>query len=94
MTCETGRTETKSPDPPVPSGVNSLPNAMKNAGEATPFPSSNHPGVVNLAMCDGSVKSLTNEIDCVVYLRLWTPAETRRRFVGFVPEDPVNEAED
>lgn len=79
-------------DPPVPAGVNSLPNAMKDSGENTPFPSSNHPGgVVSFALCDGSVQTLSANIDRLVYLKLLTPAGTPRRFPGFVPQDILGE---
>lgn len=78
-------------DPPSPPGVSSLPNAMRDAGEGTPFPSSNHPGIVVVSMCDGSVRVLSQTIDRVAYLRLLTPGGTQPRFTGFVPEDPVSD---
>lgn len=78
-------------DPPTPVGVNGLPNAMKESGEATPFPSSNHTGVINFAFCDGSVRALSETVDRQVYLRLLTPAGTKRRFPDFMPEQPVSD---
>jgi len=80
-------------NPPSPAGVDGLPNAMKEFGEATPFPSSNHLGVVNIAMCDGAVRTISEDIGREVYLRLITPAGTKRRFPTFVPEQPVNSNE-
>jgi prepilin-type N-terminal cleavage/methylation domain-containing protein len=80
-------------DPPVPTGVSSLPNAMKDSGENTPFPSSHHFGIVNFAFCDGTVKSLSEDIDRTVYLKLLTPAGARRRFTGFVPQDILSSNE-
>ncbi|MCA9050472.1 MAG: DUF1559 domain-containing protein, partial [Planctomycetaceae bacterium] len=83
-------TGTSFPDPPVPSGVSGLPNAMRDNGEGIPFPSSFHPGIVNVVFCDGSATSLSDNIDRTVYVRLVTPAGTRIRFAGFRPEDPVS----
>lgn len=73
-------------DPPVPAGVNGLPNAMRSSGEGTPFPSSNHPGICCVAFCDGAVKTLSNGIDRLVYLRLLTPGGAKRRFSAFIPQ--------
>ena len=42
-----------------------------------PFPNSNHPGGVNVAMCDGSTRFLSEDIDLRVYAYLITPAGTR-----------------
>lgn len=80
-------------DPPVPDGVSSLPNDMKLSGENTPFPSSNHFGVVNFAMCDGSIRTISDEIDRKVYLKLLTPAGSHRRFPGFIPQDILSDNE-
>jgi len=77
-------------DPPTPTGVSGMPNAMKSAGENTPFPSSNHFQIVNFALCDGSVRSISENIGRTVYLKILTPAGAKRRFTGFVPEDLLN----
>ncbi|MFO0977188.1 MAG: DUF1559 domain-containing protein [Planctomycetaceae bacterium] len=77
-------------DPPSPAGVDGRPNAMKNAGENTPFPSSNHFQIVNFAFCDGSVRTVSENVDRTVYLKILTPAGAKRRFTGFVPEDLLN----
>jgi prepilin-type N-terminal cleavage/methylation domain-containing protein len=74
-------------DPPSPAGVNGLPNAMKNAGENTPFPSSGHFQIVNFALCDGSVRSIEENVDRTVYLKVMTPAGSKRRFADFVPQE-------
>jgi prepilin-type N-terminal cleavage/methylation domain-containing protein/prepilin-type processing-associated H-X9-DG protein len=42
-----------------------------------PFPSSNHSSGVNIVMCDGSVKFLTDTIDGTVYSKLITPAGSK-----------------
>ena len=80
------------PDPPLPASYSGLPNAMKKSGEGTPFPSSNHTGVVVVAMCDGSVTTLSDQIDRRVYIQLLTPAGVQRRFNGFLPEDPISQS--
>ncbi len=77
-------------DPPTPAGVSGLPNVMKSAGENTPFPSSNHFQIVNFAFCDGSVRTVSENVDRTVYLKILTPAGAKRRFTGFVPEDLLN----
>lgn len=84
---------TSFPDPPLPVGVSGLPNAMKMAGEGTPFPSSNHYGVVNFVLCDGSARTISTDIDRQVYLRLLTAAGTGSRFVGFLPETPPSDSD-
>ena len=81
------------PDPPLPAGTSGVPNAMRFAGEGTPFPSSNHPGRVNVVMCDGSARSLSDNIDRTVYVKLVTPAGVKPKFAGFLPEDPLSQAD-
>jgi prepilin-type N-terminal cleavage/methylation domain-containing protein/prepilin-type processing-associated H-X9-DG protein len=80
-------------DPPSPDGVDGMPDKMKEWGENTPFPSSNHFGVVNFAMCDGSVRSISKDIDRKVYLKVLTPAGSHRRFPGFLPQDILSEGD-
>lgn len=74
-------------DPPLPATVSGVPNASRNKPEGTPTPSSNHPSIVNFAMVDGSTRTISEDIERTVYLRLMTPAGSKRRFAGFVPED-------
>lgn len=78
-------------DPPRPAGVDGMPNVMKDSGEETPFPSSNHYGVVNFVLCDGSARPIIDEIDRTVYLQLMTPAGSRRRPFSFTPEEPLSQ---
>ncbi|MEZ6041613.1 MAG: DUF1559 domain-containing protein [Planctomycetaceae bacterium] len=80
-------------DPPVPSGLNGLPNRMKDGGEGLPFPSSGHPGVCNFAFCDGGVKSISDDVDRRVYLQLLTPGGSKPRFTGFVPQTPLSDSD-
>lgn len=79
-------------DPPRPEGVDGLPNVMREFGEETPFPSSNHLGVVNFVMCDGSVRGISENIDRQAYLQLMTPAGSKiRSEPNFVPEEPFSQ---
>jgi prepilin-type N-terminal cleavage/methylation domain-containing protein/prepilin-type processing-associated H-X9-DG protein len=41
---------------------------------SSPYPSSRHPGGINVGMCDGSVKFVSDKIDGVVWSKLLTPA--------------------
>lgn len=66
--------------------------AGQNEGHA-PFPNSNHAGVVVVSFCDGSAKSISEEIDPGVYAKLITPAGTRLReksIPGFASEGLLN----
>lgn len=50
-------------------------NGSKSGPEGQrPFPNSNHPGGVNVTMCDGSAQFLNESIDLTVYTRLISPA--------------------
>ncbi len=81
-------------NPPVPTGIDPRPNKMRFAGEGTPFLSSNHHGVVNVAMVSGAALSLSDDIDTTVYLRLMTPAGNRlRAFGGFRAQSPVSDSD-
>ncbi len=48
-------------------------NITTATDSTSPRPSSQHPGVVNVAFGDGSVKVISQDIDDTVYLRLITP---------------------
>ena len=43
----------------------------------SPFPSSTHPGVVTAAFCDGRVRTLNENMDISVYVRLMSPGGSR-----------------
>lgn len=70
------------------------PNQKKSGPEGAPFPSSNHPGVVVMSMCDGSAKTLSEDVDRRVYTQLITPDATRLRTLAgadpFTAEDPIS----
>jgi prepilin-type N-terminal cleavage/methylation domain-containing protein/prepilin-type processing-associated H-X9-DG protein len=46
------------------------------------FPSSNHPGGVNMAFCGGNVQSVAETIDPLVYAQLMTPNRNRSSLVN------------
>ena len=52
-------------------GINS------SRGKGRPRPTSNHPGVVNMAFADGSCKVISEKISLDVYARLLSPAGNR-----------------
>lgn len=70
-------------------------NAARKGGEGmAPFPNSTHPGLSVFAFRDGSVRTLSEDIDMQVYARLITPCGTRLREIpDFVAEEPINNAE-
>jgi len=59
-----------------------------------PYLNSNHPGLVVVSFCDGSVRPLNDSVDHTVYTRLMTPDGTRLRSVsdagGFNSEEPLD----
>jgi prepilin-type N-terminal cleavage/methylation domain-containing protein len=71
-----------------------FPNDGKVAldGES-PYLSSLHPGVVVVALCDGSVRTLTESIDQGVYLSLMTPGATKQKAALEFGAPPVSGAE-
>ncbi|MCX6123836.1 MAG: DUF1559 domain-containing protein [Proteobacteria bacterium] len=66
-------------------------NQEKNGIEGTsPYPNSRHIGLVVASFCDGTVRTVTENIDRSVYVRLITPGGARLRTIsGFLPEDPL-----
>lgn len=61
-------------DPPRPFGNDGLPNRDSNWGEVAPYLSSYHGPYVNVAMCGGAVRTLSDDVDRVVYKALMSPA--------------------
>ena len=77
--------------PQVDASVSSTPyiNQTKIGPDGSaPFPSSNHPGGVNIANCEGGAKFVAEDIDQSVYVQLITPAATRLR-AGLLVERPL-----
>ncbi len=80
--------------PPQPKGIDSMPNAMKYAGEGTPFLSSNHAGVVNVVMASGAARSISDDISPEVYAKLLTPAGSRiRPYSSFQTQAPMSDSD-
>jgi prepilin-type N-terminal cleavage/methylation domain-containing protein len=67
-------------------------NRQKNGVEgAAPFPNGRHIGIIVAAFCDGTVKTVDENIDAGIYARLVTPGAARPRTIsGFVPETPLS----
>jgi prepilin-type N-terminal cleavage/methylation domain-containing protein len=53
-----------------------------NFYESYGYPSSNHPGVVNVAFCGGQVDTLVENVDPRIYAMLMTSNRNRSTFVG------------
>lgn len=73
-------------------------NKLKNGTDgAAPFPNSRHIGIVVASFCDGGVKTLSENIDTGVYVRLITPNAARPRSIAvsppFTPEYPLSSNE-
>jgi prepilin-type N-terminal cleavage/methylation domain-containing protein len=66
-------------------------NRQKNGTDgSSPFPNSRHIGVIVASFCDGTVKTLSENIDPSIYVRLITPGGARpRSLAGFSPESPL-----
>lgn len=78
------------------SGGSAYINAFKNGPDGgSPFPNSKHIGIIVASFCDGTVKTLTENIDRNVYTRLVTPngAVKRTGVAGFFPENPLSSNE-
>ncbi len=68
-----------------------VPNGLKSAGEGTPALSSNHRGAVNVVMASGASRSLSDDIDPSVYVKLVTPSGSRLRSTpGFASQRPLS----
>ena len=71
-------------------------NDRKNGPEGAPFLNSAHPSLVVVSMCDGSARTLQEDMDRNVYAALITPSGTRLRTLGGSPppqwlaEEPVS----
>lgn len=60
-------------DPPRPSGISGLPNDDPQFIEVAPFLSSRHGPLVNVSMAGGSVRTVLEDIDRVIYKAMMTP---------------------
>lgn len=75
-------------NPPVdPLFSKSRINGARDGNEGrSPWPSSNHPGGVCAAFCDGSAKFVSDDIDLLVYKRMISPAGARLNSSGVVAQ--------
>ena len=75
-------------DPPLDSNFpGCLINGARFGNEGrSPWPSSNHPGGVCAAFCDGSTKFVSQDIDLLVYKRIITPAGSRLNASGVISQ--------
>ncbi|MEQ9409934.1 MAG: DUF1559 domain-containing protein [Fuerstiella sp.] len=74
----------------TPANRPAYPNQAKTGPEGQrPYLNSNHPGIVVISMCDGSARTISENIDENVYVRLITPNGTRLRN-GIGVEDPLS----
>ena len=66
-------------------------NREKNGIDgAAPFPNSRHIGIIVASFCDGTVRTINENLDSSVYVRLITPGAARPRTIsGFTPENPL-----
>lgn len=76
-------------------GGNPYINKNSNGTDGSaPYPNSRHIGLCVFSFCDGSAKTLADDIDTGVYVRLITPSGARPRpnlaGAGYVPEDPIS----
>lgn len=71
-----------------PNGVSGLPNDDPGLPEGmSPFLSSKHPAGVNVAMVDGSIRTITREIDRIAYKNAITPNGQKGRGSDFTSEE-------
>ncbi len=69
-------------------------NGLFAANEGWPYMSSYHPGGINVVMCDGSARFVSQEIDGEVFAKICSPAGTRtmkETWASF--QTPVDDAE-
>jgi len=74
-------------DPVHPYGV--INSARGGPEGERPFPNSNHPGSVNIVLCDGSALTMSEDLDISVYARLITP-NGDKAYAGITPQDPLS----
>lgn len=82
------------PSAVYPNGTRLGPDKFHSANQmGAPYLNSNHPGIVVVSFCDGSVRILSESIDKRIYTHLITPDGSRLRTVagagGFAAEGPL-----
>ncbi len=56
------------------------PTTLGEQSEALAYPSSNHPGGVNVAFCDGSIRYLNEQVSTKIYAQLMTTNYKKSRY--------------
>ena len=79
-------------DPPRAPGFSGLPN--EDTRDPLPFLSSAHAGFVNVAMVDGSVRTIRDGVDRRAYKAAMSPRGMRGRIAGMMVESVVSRLED
>ncbi len=80
---------------PTPGEPASMGAFAEREYESYGFPSSNHPGVVNAAFCDGHLVSLSETIDPVVYAQIMTSNRNKSKFTsGGTPDRTLAQPSD
>ncbi|RLT19622.1 MAG: DUF1559 domain-containing protein [Planctomycetota bacterium] len=82
-------------DPPLdPNFPGCVINGARDGNEGrSPWPSSNHPGGVCAAFCDGSTKFVNEDIDLLVYKSIITPAGSRLNASGVVAQTILSDSD-
>jgi prepilin-type N-terminal cleavage/methylation domain-containing protein/prepilin-type processing-associated H-X9-DG protein len=76
---------------PAPVSMEEFANVKDPINESYGFPSSNHPGGVNMAFCGGQVVFTAETIDPIVYAQLCTPNRNRSNLTDFKYNPPLME---
>ncbi|MEM7315035.1 MAG: DUF1559 domain-containing protein [Planctomycetota bacterium] len=75
-------------NPPRPEGISGLPN--EDEADPLPFLSSEHHGIVNVAMVDGAVRSVRDGVDRLVYKATMTPRGRQTGIADLQIESPAD----
>jgi prepilin-type N-terminal cleavage/methylation domain-containing protein/prepilin-type processing-associated H-X9-DG protein len=76
---------------PEPESMEDFAEVKKPVNESYAFPSSNHPGGVNMAFCGGQVVFIAEKIDPLVYGQLCTSNRHRSNLTDFTHDPPLME---
>jgi prepilin-type N-terminal cleavage/methylation domain-containing protein/prepilin-type processing-associated H-X9-DG protein len=73
------------PNPGEPNNMADYADAQRY--ESYGYPSSNHPGVVNVAFCDGHIVKIADSIDPVIYGQLMTSNRNKSKLLSGTKKD-------
>lgn len=74
----------------TPYSYESLNSSLVQSEGWSPWPSAYHHGKINFAFCDGHVRSISEEVDGIVYAALCSPQG--EKLTGTLRQDPVSGA--